>query len=65
LSCVFFLQANVVSAQQNDVLGYIHNFSLATPDSSGGAGLNPSLGFAGLSLRVTEMNIQDYSGPIK
>jgi hypothetical protein len=49
--------ANVVSAQQNDVLGYIRKFSLTTPDSG--------LGFAGLSLRVTEMNIQDYSGPIK
>ena len=49
--------ANVVSAQQNDVLKYIHNFS--TPGSGSG------LGFAGLSLRVTEMNVQDYSGPIK
>jgi hypothetical protein len=46
---------NAISTQQNDVLGYMHNFS----DGSGG------LGFKGLSLRVTEMNVQDYSGPLK
>jgi hypothetical protein len=63
--------ANAVSTQENDVLGYIRNFSAGVGGGGGGGGGvgagagGDGLGFEGLSLRVTEMNVQDYSGPLK